>query len=135
MNQKPLPHITPFTRPFWDAARAGTFILQRCRRCRAHIYYPRPWCPHCWHTDLEWVKASGRGRVITYSIVHQPPSPAFAADTPYVLAVTRLDEGPQMMANVLGIEPAGMRIDLPVRVIFEERADGFRVPQFAPADA
>lgn len=132
--EKPLPRVSRFTRPYWDAAREGKFLLQHCRRCQRAIYYPRAWCPHCWSMDLDWAPASGRGEVITYTVVHQPPSPAFAADVPYVLAVVRLEEGPQMMANLLGIEPGKVRVGMPVRVIFEERADGVRVPQFAPTE-
>lgn len=134
MKPKPLPRVSRFTAPYWDAAREGRFLLQRCRRCQRTIYYPRPWCPHCWSASLDWTPASGRGEVITYTVVHQAPSPAFASDVPYILAVARLEEGPQMMANVLGVEPNRMRVGLAVRIVFEERSDGFRVPQFAPAE-
>ena len=134
MNDKPLPRVTAFTRPYWDAAREGRFVLQRCRACQQPFHYPRPWCPHCWSVEFDWIEASGRGRVITYSIVHQAPSKAFATDAPYVLAVVRLEEGPQMMANVLGIEPARMKVDMPVKMTFEERAGGIRVPQFEPVE-
>lgn len=133
MKPKPLPHLSPFTHPYWEAAREHKFMLQRCRLCHRAIHYPRPWCPYCWSTELDWTPGSGRAEVITYTVVHEPPSEAFAADVPYILAVARLEEGPQMMANVIGIEPARMRVGLPVRIIFEERSEGFRVPQFAPA--
>ncbi len=133
MKGKPLPRVTEVTRPYWDAARAGRFVIQRCGRCRRFVHYPRPWCPHCWSTELDWVEASGRGEVVTYTAVHQAPSPAFAVGAPYVLAVVRLAEGPQMMANVVHIQPREMRVGLPVRVTFEEREGGFRVPQFEPA--
>ncbi|MBI2964477.1 MAG: Zn-ribbon domain-containing OB-fold protein [Deltaproteobacteria bacterium] len=132
-REKPLPHVTETTRPYWEGARLGKLMLQRCRRCRTAIHYPRPWCSACWSTDLDWVEAAGRGRVVTFTVVHQPPFEAYAGDVPYVLAVVKLDEGPQMMANVLGIEPAAMRVDLPVRVVFERRSGGFCVPQFEPA--
>ncbi len=65
MKPKPLPRVSLFTRPYWDAAREEKFLLQRCRRCRRTIYYPRPWCSHCWSTSLDWISASGRGEVIT----------------------------------------------------------------------
>ena len=130
----PLPHVGPFTRPYWEAARENKFVLQSCQRCHQAIYYPRPWCPYCWSTKLDWMPACGRGEVITYTVVYEPPSEAFASEVPYILAIARLEEGPQMMANVLGIEPSRMRVGLPVRIVFEERADGFRVPQFAPAE-
>ena len=131
---KPLPRVSAFTRPYWEAARGGRFVLPRCRRCGEHVYYPRPWCPRCWSTALDWVETSGRGRIITYTVVHQAPSQAFADEVPYVLAVARLTEGPQMMANVIRIDPARVRIDMPVRVVFEERQDGFHIPQFAPGE-
>lgn len=129
---KPLPRVNETTRPYWDAAREGRLLIQRCRACALFIHYPRPWCPGCWSTALDWVEASGRGRVVTYTIVHQAPFAAYAGDVPYVLAVIALAEGPQMMANVVGVAPAEVRIDLEVEVTFEERAGGFRVPQFQP---
>lgn len=128
---KPLPHITDVTRPYWDAAREGRLLLQRCQRCQRHIHYPRPWCPYCWSCDLEWRPASGRGRVITFTVVHHPPSPAFAGDTPYMLAVIALAEGPQMMVNILTDRPDAVTIDMPVRVTFETRGD-LAIPQFEP---
>ncbi len=99
---------------------------------RRFIHYPRAWCPRCWKTDLEWVESRGRGRVVTFTVVHQAPFESYAAEVPYVLAVVRLEEGPQMMTNVVGISPAQVRIDLAVEVVFEEREGGFRVPLFRP---
>jgi len=130
---KPLPRVNETTRPYWEAAREGRFLLQRCTKCARFIHYPRPWCPGCWSIALEWVEGSGRGRVVTYTVVHQAPFASYAGDVPYVLAVIALAEGPQMMANVVGVAPSAVRIDLEVEVTFEERADGFRVPQFKPA--
>jgi uncharacterized OB-fold protein len=131
-REKPVPRVTETTRPYWEGAQQGKLLLQRCRRCQSTIHYPRPWCPACWATELDWVEAAGRGRVLTFTVVHQAPFEAYAEDVPYVLAVVRLEEGPQMMANVLGVEPGAMRVDLPVRVVFEQRSGGFRVPQFEP---
>jgi len=135
MNRaKPVPRVNETTKPYWDGARLGKLLLQRCNACRTVVHYPRAWCSKCWATDLEWIEATGRGHVITFTIVHQAPYESYAADVPYVLAVIRLEEGPQMMANVLGVDPSRMRVELPVHVVFEERGDGFRVPQFEPAE-
>lgn len=134
MNRtRPLPRVTEVTRPYWDAARRERLLLQRCTACGTHIHYPRPWCPACWSTSLEWVESPGRGTVVTFTVVHQPPFESYG-DVPYVLAVVRLAEGPQMMANIVEIDPAAVHVDMAVRVCFEVRADGFRVPQFAPEE-
>ena len=132
---KPLPRVNETTRPYWDGVRAERLLLQRCRACASFIHYPRAWCPQCWGTDLEWVESRGTGRVVTFTVVHQAPMESYAGDVPYVLAVVRLDEGPQMMTNLVGVEHSGVRVDLRVEVVFEERAGGFRVPQFRPIKA
>jgi uncharacterized OB-fold protein len=51
---------------------------------------------------------------------------------PYVLALIALEEGPRMMANVVGGAVDDVRCDLPVTVVFEER-DGRVLPQFRPS--
>ena len=42
---KPLPDITPVTRPFWEGARAHKLLIQRCRRCGHVRFPPAPVCP------------------------------------------------------------------------------------------
>jgi len=126
---KPVPAPTAVTKPYWDAAREGRLLLQRCTSCGAVTHYPRPLCPSCWSSALEWVDASGRGRVHSATVVHHPPSPAFPV--PYVLAIVELEEGPRMMANVLGGAPVG--IGAAVRLTFERRGD-FALPQFELVD-
>lgn len=117
------------TAAYWQGAREGKLLLRRCQRCGAISHPPRPLCPSCWSDDLDWIEASGRGHVVTATTVHQPPSPAFTV--PYVLAIVRLAEGPQMMANLL-CDPAAVRIGMAVKVTFERRGD-LTIPQFVPA--
>ena len=129
---KPVPEVRLAAVPYWRAAAEGRLALQRCNRCEAVIHYPREWCPSCWSTELSWFDATGRAELVTFSIVHQAPSPAFAADVPYVLAVVRLEEGPQMMANVTTSDLDAVRVGMKLRVVFERR-DGVSLPQFTPA--
>jgi uncharacterized OB-fold protein len=113
-----LPTPDDETRPFWDAARAGRLVIKRCRACgRAH-HYPRPFCPYCWSREVAWEDARGTGTVYTYSVVRRPQAPVFEA--PYVVAEVELDEGPRLLANVVGIDPDAVSIGLRVRVGFED---------------
>lgn len=115
---RPLPEADPETAPFWEAIGSGRFQIQRCQACGRHVFYPRLVCPHCGGGPLEWVPASGRASVHSYTVVHRAP-PAFAGDVPYVVALVDLEEGPRMMTRLLGIEPGDVEIGMPVRVAIE----------------
>ena len=72
----------------------------------------------------------GGGRVHSHSIVHRAPSPAFRERVPYVVALVDLEEGPRMMANIVGDDALEVAIGDAVEVLFEERGEGRKLPQF-----
>jgi uncharacterized OB-fold protein len=79
-----------------------------------------------------WVKASGHGKVLSFTVVYRPVTQAFATDVPYVVALITLDEGPQLMSNVVGCPPEKVQIDMPVEVTFEDWTEEISVPKFRP---
>lgn len=125
---------TPDTQPYWDAARNHQLALPECLSCRRFYFYPRDHCPVCLGREVRWRAVSGRGFLHTYVIAHHP-APGFEADAPYVIAVVELEEGPRMMANIVGIEPdpALLELDMPLEVAFTERGP-MTVPNFRPTD-
>ena len=127
----PLP--TAFSRPFWEAAKAGRFVLQRCEGCSQWVFYPRSHCPHCWSTRLVWHDASGRGTVKTFSIVHKPGHSAWNAVAPYALGLIQLAEGPTMLSTLVEVDPGALRVGMPVQVRFVHVGD-YDMPMFAPVD-
>ena len=133
MNGKPLPPINPASQPFWDACAKGRLLLQRCGDCGHLQLYPRLLCAACGSRNLEWAQASGRGTGQTFTIIRRAVSAAFEPDAPYVVALVDLEEGPTLMSNIIGCDPASVAIGQPVRVTFEARGEGIAVPQFEPA--
>ena len=133
MNGKPLPPINPASQPFWDACAQGRLLLQHCGDCGHLQLYPRLLCAACGSRNLEWAQASGRGTVQTFTIIRRAVSAAFEPDAPYVVALVELEEGPTLMSNIIGCDPASVAIGQPVRVTFEARGEGIAVPQFEPA--
>jgi hypothetical protein len=129
---KPVPIVNPWARPFWDGARAGRLLIQRCQDCARHVFYPRVACPHCASERLEWVEASGKGTVYSYTVVYNNAPSAFAADVPYVVAVIELAEGVRMLSNIVQCNLDGLRCDMPVEVTFERLNDEFTLPKFRP---
>jgi len=133
---RPLPQpMTPEAKPYWEGARRGRLVLPRCRACgRAH-FYPRVICPFCASRDLEWVQASGRGRLYSFEIAHQILNKAFTVKPPVVLAMVELEEGPRLLTNLVNVapDPAAIRCDMPVEVVFEKLTDEITLPMFRPA--
>lgn len=130
MTGLPEPTIEATTATYWQAAAEQRLLLPRCRACARVHHHPRGLCPYCWSSDLDWVEAAGTGEVVTFSVVHQPPSPAFSV--PYVLAVVELREGPRMMTNIIDVDPAHVTVGMAVEVTFEQRSTT-TLPQFRPA--
>jgi uncharacterized OB-fold protein len=121
--------------PYWAAARERKLVIRKCKACGELHFMPRHLCPVCWSDQLEWVQAKGTGSVHSFTIVRRASHPAFASLVPYVVALIELDEGPRMMANVLGKDALAVAIGDRVQVTFEDRGDGALIPQFNRAAA
>ena len=135
--EHPLPHASWETRGYWEGAGRGEIVLQRCRSCGVVQHKPRGVCVSCLAGDLEHFVASGRGTVYTYTVTNQNQAKGFAEACPYVMAYVELEEGPRLLTNIVGCDPAEVTIGLPVVADFatQERDDGeaFAVPRFTPA--
>lgn len=97
-------------RDFLAHLNAGRFMIQRSRSSGQHVFYPRMAEPGTGATDLEWVEASGEGKVYSTTVIRQkPPAPH------YNLALIDLAEGPRMMSRVDGVAPEAVKIGMLVR--------------------
>ena len=133
MTVKQNPPVDSWTIPYWEAAKQHKLLLQYCPDCAKHVFYPRLYCPHCDSDRLEWVEACGRGKVYSYTVVRNNAPSTFSADMPYVIAVVKLEEGVQMMTNIVGCSPEDVRIEMPVQVVFEKHSEEITLPKFKPA--
>jgi uncharacterized OB-fold protein len=131
----PVPAPDEASRPFFEGAAAGKLMLMRCARCGTYRYPARDRCDECWSTDTEWVEASGRGTLHSWVIFHQVYHPGFADRVPYNVAIVELDEGPRTTSNIVECDNADLYAGMPVRVTFENVAEGVALPRFQPADA
>jgi uncharacterized OB-fold protein len=131
-GSRPLPEPTPETAHFWEGTREGKLRLQRCDAC-GHAYFPpRPFCARCAHRKVSIVEASGRATLYSY-VIHHRPAPGF--EPPYSIAVVELEEGPRMMTNIVNTPqtPEALRLDMPLRVVFQRVSDTITLPLFEPA--
>ena len=120
------PPINPETQHFWEAAAQGKLLIKRCTACGEPHFYPRDHCPFCFSDKTEWVEASGRGTVYTYSVMRRAP-------IPYAIAYVTLAEGPTMMTNIVDCDLDSIKIGQAVRLVFKPSEGGAPVPMFTPA--
>ena len=126
----PLPAVRPDVAPFYEAARRGELRFQRCDECRAWRHYPRPACPACASRAFSWERASGRGTVYTWTVVHGPTLPAFETLRPYNVVDVLLDEGIHFVSQVLDCPADALCAGLPVEAVFVPVAVGVTLVKF-----
>lgn len=124
----------PATAGFFDGTARGEFLLRRCRDCGALGEPYLRQCRGCESARLEWVPASGRGRVISWSVVHGRPAEDGARPRT-VVAIAELDEGPHWWAEILDADPdvvtdQGLAAGQRVTIGFEQVQDHEAVPVF-----
>jgi len=130
--REPLPRLDEESRGYWEALARHELYFQRCRDCGTKRFYPRALCPVCLSSATEWVRASGRGTVYSFTVTYQNQSPGFREELPYVLAIVELDEGVRMMTNVVGCAPDAVRVGMAVEVVFEDVTAEVTLAKFRP---
>jgi hypothetical protein len=124
----PKPLIDSDSRTFWEGLGKNKLMIQKCEDCDKHIFYPRALCPHCFSEKVSWKKASGMGKIYSYTVVHRAFGP-FAEQTPYVVAIVELEEGVRMMTRIIG-DRERIAIGKAVTVTFEQIEADLILPYF-----
>ena len=120
------PDINMETAVYWESANNGKLLVKTCKACGKLHYYPRTICPHCLSSDTDWVEASGRGSIYTYSVMRR-------TEIPYVIAYVTLEEGVTMLSNIVECDVDGVAVGQTVEVVFRDTEGGHSLPVFRPA--
>lgn len=105
---------------FWDGVAAHELRIQQIADgSLRHPPIPAIWKPR--EADgtvpgTDYVVSTGRGTVFSFVVHHAPKVPG--RQLPFVVALVELDEGVRMLGELRGIDPAQVRIGLPVEVEF-----------------
>ena len=97
----PLPLPTYDDIPHWEGLKRKEFLIQECRDCGVLQHPPRPMCSGCRSLNRGWRKASGKGTVYSYSIIHQAAHPAWREKVPYNVVLVELEEDVRLVSNVV----------------------------------
>ncbi len=115
---RPLPLPTPTSAPFWDGLRRHEIWIQFSPSLDAYVFYPRVLAPGTLADDLQWRQISGMGTLVSFAVAQRPVAPQFADAVPHLLAVVQWDEGPRLATELVGVDPAHLRIGMAVSPVF-----------------
>lgn len=108
---------------FWREIQSRyNLVGSRCGNCGTVDFPPRAVCPRCGRKSvgrMERHRLSGRGRVVSYTMVHEAP-PAFEMLKPYVLAIVELEEGVRVTSQIVDCNPAEVDVGMPVDATFRK---------------
>lgn len=97
-----------------------------CPHCQVKIFPPRDVCPECGGEAKQPFSFSGKGTVFSFTTMYDAPK-GFEMNTPYTVALVKLEEGPVVTAQLtdLGEQPVeiGMPVEMVTRRIREDEED------------
>jgi uncharacterized OB-fold protein len=125
---RPLPEVTPCSRPHWEGLTQGAFLIQQCARCGTLRHYPRPVCSACYSMEAAWLTASGDAKIHSWTIAHHAYHPAFKPLLPYTLVTADLDECVRIIARLENIDGRPLEIGARVKIGYEQVTEVVTLP-------
>ena len=111
------------------------FQAYKCVECNAVIAPPSGSCYSCGGTKMEWTKVSGKGTIVSFTVIHIAPE-EFQEEVPYIIAIIELEEATRVTARLLGydpLKPEEIKTGTPVVLTYEKGASGKTYLAFKPA--
>ena len=108
---------------FWrEIQQRYNLKATKCELCERVYFPPREACPYCRRKSMDKmkdIKLSGRGEVLTYTIIHVGPE-AFEEQVPYPIAIIQLEEGPKVTAQIVDCNIEDVHIGMKVQSTFRK---------------
>jgi hypothetical protein len=114
---------------FWRKIPQRYNILgNKCGSCNKIFFPPREACPFCRRKSIgkmQEFKLSGKGEIVTYTIIHDAPE-SFKEQVPYPIAIIKLEEGPKVTAQIVDCDIDDVKIGMKVKNTFRRiQEDGY----------
>jgi len=129
--------ILPVIENFYRFCGEKRLMAVKCTSCQTVIWPPRGICPKCFHDKFDWQQLQGKGQLLTYTVIHFPPT-QFQAIAPYAVGIVKLVEGLQLPGMLRNVKLGDLRIGMSLTTDFESGVskEWPRWPRyyFTPAD-
>jgi hypothetical protein len=98
-------------REYNKSLKRNKLLGLKCNNCQAVTCPPKMTCQECTGTDLEVTELSGKGKIVSYTVIYVAPE-GRENETPYTVVLVELEEGPWIMGNLIDIDPARIGMEL-----------------------
>jgi uncharacterized OB-fold protein len=112
----------------------GHFRAYQCTECGMIIAPPSGSCYSCGSSDMRWVDVSGKGKLVSFTVIHIAPD-QFVEEAPYYIAIVELDEGTRVSARLLGfdpLKPEEVKLGINLKLDYEKGKSGATYLAFRP---
>ncbi|MEN8154831.1 MAG: Zn-ribbon domain-containing OB-fold protein [Acidobacteriota bacterium] len=95
-----------------------------CINCHNVIFPEKLSCPQCSSKAFKTIRLSGKGKLVTHTIIRIAPE-GFNDQVPYAMGIIKMEEGPQIMAQITDCDPDKLKTGDPMIYQFRRiRDDG-----------
>lgn len=132
MTRAPRPSLTPRGEEatFFEHLRSGEIVYTRCSGCDSAAFPLRHVCPTCGSEQVTVEKASGRGKIYSFTSQHRASHPFFSDDVPYTLLLVDLEEGVRLLANLVPSNETVIEVGMSVTAVFDDAEPALTVLRF-----
>jgi uncharacterized OB-fold protein len=114
---------------FWrEIPQRYSLIANKCSSCSTIFFPPKEACPYCRRKSIgkmQELQLNGKGEIITYTIIHVAPE-EFEKQVPYIIAIIKLNEGPNITAQIVDCDLEHIKIGMNVEQTFRKiQEDGY----------
>ena len=100
------------------------YEASKCKGCGKIFFPPRLICSACKSKAFEPVVLKRTGKLLTYTVIHIPPSP-FKDEAPYAMGVVELDGGGRINTQIVDCDFDKLKIGMKVKMEFRRiQAEG-----------
>jgi uncharacterized protein len=108
----------PFTiEQFYKFLAQSKLMAGKCLKCRKIHLPPRPLCDNCFSQEFTWKEVSGKGKLLTYSVIHIAP-PQFQTMAPYAVGIVELENGAKLPGIIS--DKSQLRIGMDLTIDFQK---------------
>jgi uncharacterized protein len=120
----------PFTiEQFYKFLSQEKLMAGKCQKCGKIHLPPRPLCDNCYSQEFTWTEVSGKGKLLTYTIIHFAP-PQFQALAPYTVGIVQLENNLRLPGMISSVTEGNLKIGMELTIDFKACSTGQSWPQW-----